>query len=235
MAVERSDTSDEDAEKATEQQAVEQRLPADQPGTEPPGLSRTDSRAAAEAANGGTTQATADVIDEVDASPSPEAMASGQDSDLVETEKDDERDAVDDIGDEQPGAPDVQEAPCSAWDAPEIRDHPQRPEAKEIRFTDDRRAHTLDGDNRGGGHRYGTGRSGKTEFPADWDDDTTVAHILDVAHRPDTAEFQRRGTWKVQGERDGVEVNVAIKPDGRIWTAFPSPGGNDVIENPREG
>jgi hypothetical protein len=178
VAVERTDTSDEDAEKVAGRQDVARRMPADQPGTEPPGLSRADSRAAAESTN--------------------------------------------------------EKAPRSAWHAPEIHDHAERPEADEIRFTDDQRAHVLDGDKRGGGHRHGAGRPGKTEFPADWDDDRTVAHVIDVARNPDTAEFQRRGTWRVQGERDGVEIIVAIKPDGRIWTAFPSPGGRGVIENPRD-
>lgn len=47
MAVDRADASDEDATR----QVVERRTHPDRPGTEPPGLSRGDSRAGAEAAN----------------------------------------------------------------------------------------------------------------------------------------------------------------------------------------
>lgn len=235
MAVERSDASDEVVEKPAEQQVeAGRRTPTDQPGSEPPGLSRADSRAAVEAANRMASEATSDVVDEPNTSQSPEQAVDDHESAPVETGRDDEADAIDDAGGDQFDAPDEEGKPDSAWATPEIRDHPQRPEADEIRFTDDRRAHTLDGDNRGGGHRHGTGRPGKTEFPADWDDDTTVAYVLDVARNPDSAEFQRRGTWKVHGERDGVDVNVAIKPDGRVWTAFPSPGGRGVAENSRE-
>jgi hypothetical protein len=233
LAVEHSDSPDEDAENVAAQQTVERHMPPDRPGTEPPGLPA----AIAAPQPGPPTRALRQPQPMWRMSRTPRRLPkrrpNGEDSGLIDTEEDDELDAADE-SDDQPDGPDKEEAPRSAWDAPGIADHPKKPETGEIRFTDGRRVHTLDGDDRGGGHRYKTGRPGKTEFPADWGDDTVVAHILDVARNPDTAEFQRRGTWKVCGERDGVEVNVAIKPDEQIWTAFPSPGGRGVIENPRE-
>ena len=84
----------------------------------------------------------------------------------------------------------------------------------------------------GGGHRHGTGIPRKTEFPADWDDDIAVAHIVDVARRPDSVEMQDNGRWIVRGGRDGVEMDVIVEPDGRIVTAYPLPGGRGVVENP---
>lgn len=235
MAIERSDASGEDAENVTEQPTVERRIPPDRPGTEPPGLSRADGRAAAKAANEQATAATVDDADEPKGSPSCEGTPNGHGSDRVQTEEDDERDTADAIGDEQPDRPDTQEATPTGWDTPEISDHPKRPETSDIRLAEDRRSHILDGEpgNRGG-HRHGTGNLGKTEFPADWDDDTTVRHIIDVARRPDSVEMQGHGTWKVRGERDGVDVVAIVKPDGQIRTAFPLPGGKGVVQNPEE-
>jgi hypothetical protein len=62
-----------------------------------------------------------------------------------------------------------------------------------------------------------------------------VGHILDVARSPDRADFQKNGRWLVTGEREEVEIDVVVRPDGRIVTAYPLPGGRGVIENPKEG
>jgi hypothetical protein len=60
-----------------------------------------------------------------------------------------------------------------------------------------------------------------------------TAIIADVARRPDHAEMQRNGRWKVQGQRLGVDVVTIVRADGQIWTAYPLAGGPGVIENPR--
>jgi hypothetical protein len=60
-----------------------------------------------------------------------------------------------------------------------------------------------------------------------------VSTVVDVARNPDSAELQDNGRWLAVGERDGVEVKVVVQPDGRIWTAWPEPGGRGVIQNPR--
>lgn len=121
----------------------------------------------------------------------------------------------------------------SGWRAPEVRGHPDLPPVDSIKLTDDRARHILDGDGPGtpgGGHRSGTGRPGKTEFPAMWPDDKIVATIRDIARNPaqaDWQEFNRR--WRVSGEREHVRVTAIVRPDGTIWAAWPEPGPGEVI------
>jgi hypothetical protein len=79
----------------------------------------------------------------------------------------------------------------SGWQAPGVRDHPDRPDPYNLRLPDDRAQHILDGDGpdtNGGGHRHGTGREGKTEFPENWPDETVLSMVMDVAREPDAAE-----------------------------------------------
>lgn len=122
----------------------------------------------------------------------------------------------------------------TGWDAPDAKDHPRRPALETIRLTDDRRGHILDGDATGGGHRYGTGRPGKTEFPERWDDPTAIRYMLDVARRPDNAKLQDNGRWKATGTRDNVDLSIAVEADGRVWAAYPKAGGDGVIKNPKK-
>jgi hypothetical protein len=56
----------------------------------------------------------------------------------------------------------------SGWDTV---DSGQRPPLDAIRITPERIVHVLEGDSTGGGHRHGTGKPGKTEFPAGWNDE----------------------------------------------------------------
>lgn len=119
----------------------------------------------------------------------------------------------------------------TAWDAPGVADHPERPRPETIRLTPDRLAHILDGDEGGGGHRYGAGVPGKTEFPESWDDDTIAATVLHAAHRPQNVEQQNNGRWRVSGRYDAVDMRVIVNPDGRIWAAHPIDGPG-VITNP---
>ena len=110
-----------------------------------------------------------------------------------------------------------------------------RPALDSLHVTPERAKHILDGDRWGGGHRHGTGRPGKTEFPADWDDEKIIGHVLGVARAPDDPPvFQANHRWRVHGHRDEVGINVVIQPDGRIWSAWPDPGGPGVVKNPRE-
>jgi Bacterial EndoU nuclease len=110
-----------------------------------------------------------------------------------------------------------------------------RPPLDALRITADRAAHILDGDTAGGGHRHGTGRPGKTEFPADWDDARIMGNIAAVARGPESVRQQVNGRWKARGERDQVGITVIINPDGAIWTAWPQAGGPGVVRNPKEG
>jgi hypothetical protein len=129
---------------------------------------------------------------------------------------------------------DATERASSAWEHSEVRAHPDRPTEGDIRVTEDRARHILDGDpdSDGGGHRYGTGRAGKTEFPQGWPDDVIISVAEDVGRQPDHVEWQPNGRWRVTGDHDGVRVYAVVLPDGRMWTAWPEPGGKGVVENP---
>jgi Bacterial EndoU nuclease len=117
----------------------------------------------------------------------------------------------------------------SGWDA---LDTPARPPLDALRLTADRAAHILDADATGGGHRHGTGRPGKTEFPGHWDDATVTDNIAAVAKGPDTVEQQPNGRWFLRGERDSVWIIVIVNPDGAIWTAWPEEDSPGVVRNP---
>jgi Bacterial EndoU nuclease len=123
----------------------------------------------------------------------------------------------------------------SAWDSEAVGDHPDPPPLDSLRVAPERAGHILDGDRWGGGHRHGTGRPEKTEFPCGWDDDKIIGHILDVARAPDDPPvFQANRRWRVHGQRDDVGITVIVQPDGSIWSAWPDAGSPGVVKNPRE-
>ena len=127
------------------------------------------------------------------------------------------------------GAADI--SPHSVW---ENADALTRPPLDALRIPPERAIHILDGDATGGGHRYGTGAPGKTEFPASWDEEKITSSILNVARSPNSAILQRNGRWKVEGVRDHVMLAVIIMSDGRIWSAYPLLGSPGVRQNPRK-
>ena len=119
----------------------------------------------------------------------------------------------------------------SGWDAVDAED---RPDIDALRVTPERATHILDGDATGGGHRHGTGKPGKTEFPASWDDGKVIGTVLDVARRPDPTPSHQESNdrWIARGTRDDVGIVAVIQRDGRIWSAWPLPGGAGVVKNP---
>jgi hypothetical protein len=126
--------------------------------------------------------------------------------------------------------------PASAWKEVPAAQCAYRPAPDSLSLPPERADHILDGDPWGGGHRHGTGRPAKTEFPADWDDERILGRIMDVARAPDVQPvMQPNRRWRVRGERDGVGITVILHPDGRIWAAWPEEGSPGVIRNPREG
>jgi RHS repeat-associated protein len=86
--------------------------------------------------------------------------------------------------------------------------------------------HVLDGEpNGGGGHRSGTGRSGKSEFPNNWSDEKIEGEISDVVTDPQTqwSKPDSRGYISGSGTRDGVEIKVVYDTKtGRIVTGYPT-------------
>jgi len=112
----------------------------------------------------------------------------------------------------------------------------ERPSLHDIAVPPERASHILDGDASGGGHRHGTGRPGKTEFPAGWDDTKILGIIQDVAQAPDQPPiFQSwNGRWLTRGTRENVEIVAIVAGDGRVWSGWPRPGGPGVVKNPEE-
>jgi Bacterial EndoU nuclease len=122
----------------------------------------------------------------------------------------------------------------SGWDAV---DSGQRPPLDAIRITPERIVHVLEGDKTGGGHRHGTGKPGKTEFPAGWNDEKIIDSALDVARKPDKPPVRqdRNDTWLCSGTRANVEVSVVVARSGEIVSGWPEEGGPGVVRNPRRG
>jgi hypothetical protein len=122
----------------------------------------------------------------------------------------------------------------SGWDAV---DAGSRPPLESLRITPERSAHILDGDAFSGGHRHGTGKPGKTEFPASWADEKILGNSLDVAQRPDSPPVYQHWNdrWLCTGTRDGVEVSVIVQRSGEVWTSWPEEGGPGVMRNPKRG
>lgn len=101
-------------------------------------------------------------------------------------------------------------------------------------LTPERRRHILGGDpdGRGGGHRPGTGRPGKTEFPAHWSDDEIISRVMQTARAPQRGFIHPRyQTFNVLREFDGVTVLVSVNRSGDVITAYPRPGGRGVVDN----
>lgn len=102
-------------------------------------------------------------------------------------------------------------------------------------LTPERRRHILDGDpdGEGGGHRHGTGRPRKTEFPAHWTDEDIISRVMQTAREPRTGWLHPQyKTFNVVREFDGVTILVSVNRKGHVVTAYPEPGGRGVVSNP---
>lgn len=93
--------------------------------------------------------------------------------------------------------------------------------------------HILVGDGKGGGHRPGTGKVGKTEFPARWTDDDIIRRVMQTAMKPSRIEPGRRGNRLCIARHDGVDVVAVVAPDGSVISGYPQPGGRGVVDNKR--
>ncbi|MDA3648591.1 WXG100 family type VII secretion target [Saccharopolyspora indica] len=126
----------------------------------------------------------------------------------------------------------ITQATYSAWaDVPE-----PHPTASQMHIPDWRKTHILVGDpppSNGGGHLAGIGKPGKSEFPPDWKAPRVIGHALDIARNPDQPPQPDEDRWVVFGTRDGVRMQVVLKSNGEVVTAFPV-GGPGVHENPRK-
>lgn len=103
-----------------------------------------------------------------------------------------------------------------------------------VSIPEDRARHILDGEGRSGGHRYGTGTPGKTEFPVSWSDDDILDAIRLVAGSGTViGPAHREGDLLITGEVNGVTIRVVVRPIGEVRTGYPV-SGEGVIENPRQ-
>jgi RHS repeat-associated protein len=95
------------------------------------------------------------------------------------------------------------------------------------------RQHILDGDGpKSGGHRYGTGKPGKSEFPQHWSDQKIEHEISDIATDPHVSwsKPDARGYISGSGMRDGVQVKVIVDTiQGRVVTGYPT----NLPKNPK--
>lgn len=146
------------------------------------------------------------------------------------------RQRLDDLSSAHPSAAEYRSGRASDAASPPGGPPPDDPWVSDVRLTPDRRTHVLDGDQTGGGHRSGTGRPGKTEFPADWTDDQIEDAILTVSRSPDRPPERQSGNdgWHASGKRNAVQIEVIVKSDGRIWTAWPDEHSPGVVRNPTE-
>ena len=89
-----------------------------------------------------------------------------------------------------------------------------------------RREHILDGDpvGNGGGHRGGTGKPGKSEFPPNWSDDEVMHEISDVATDPSSHRFPQGDREVAEGTRGLIDIRVILGGPGEdpIITGFPT-------------
>jgi hypothetical protein len=123
----------------------------------------------------------------------------------------------------------------SGWDAVAAE---ERPAPDAVRVSPERTTHILDGDSHGGGgHRHGTGKPGKTEFPASWDDKKIIDTAVDVGRKPDKPPTRQdwNDTWLCSGTRNDVEVSAVVMRSGEILTSWPEEGGPGVVRNPKKG
>ncbi|WP_243851961.1 hemagglutinin repeat-containing protein [Xanthomonas arboricola] len=93
--------------------------------------------------------------------------------------------------------------------------------------------HILDGDSpTSGGHRFGTGNPGKTEFPASWSDDKIAHTVSDIATDPKVKWSLPDGRGYITGtaNRDGLDVKVVYDTKkGRVVSGYPT----NVPKNPK--
>lgn len=95
-------------------------------------------------------------------------------------------------------------------------------EKPEFIVTPQRRIHILMGDEKGGGHKFGVGNPGKTEFPKEWDDDKIIKTVESIANDK-SLPMRPSGTyWLKMKEVEGLQIRVVLNRDrGEVVTSYP--------------
>ncbi len=91
------------------------------------------------------------------------------------------------------------------------------------RLSQEAEDHILIGDKSGGGHKFGTGRDCKSEFPKGWDDAKIVGSIKKVAANDNLKwKKQKNGYFAATQRVDGIRVRVILdKERDDIITGYP--------------
>ncbi len=93
-----------------------------------------------------------------------------------------------------------------------------------VTVSEARKEHILQGDRTGGGHKFGTGKPCKSEFPKEWNSDEIIATVERIASNDNLPwSKQRNGYYTAEEMVDGVKVRVVL--NGRrddVITAYPT-------------
>ncbi len=95
---------------------------------------------------------------------------------------------------------------------------------RDIALSERRAQHILYGDERGGGHMFGTGAPCKSEFPADWGSHRILEATKQIAAN-DNLDWERQGNGYYVAEKleDGVKIRVVLDGQKRnIITSYPT-------------
>lgn len=90
-------------------------------------------------------------------------------------------------------------------------------------LTEARRIHILYGDNRGGGHLYGTGKPCKSEFPASWSAQR-ITSTVEQAAANDNIPWQQQGNGYYAADvmSENIRIRIVLSETRReIITAYP--------------
>jgi hypothetical protein len=87
-----------------------------------------------------------------------------------------------------------------------------------------RQTHILTGDATGGGHRAGTNKPCKSEFPPEWSDDKIIVTIGKIAANDNLFwKEQDNGYYVAEQSVDGVRVRVVMdKQRAHVITGYPT-------------
>ncbi|GJL84705.1 MAG: hypothetical protein DHS20C02_04800 [Micavibrio sp.] len=88
----------------------------------------------------------------------------------------------------------------------------------------ERRIHILYGDKTGGGHKFGSNKPCKSEFPQDWDENEILETVRLIAAN-DNADWRQEdnGYFVTEKTENDVKVRVVLGPDKqRVITAYPT-------------
>jgi hypothetical protein len=115
--------------------------------------------------------------------------------------------------------------------------HPANPGSsaapqKGVVITPERRDYILNGKGRGGGHKFGTNKPGKAEFPKGWSDDKIMEQIKSVGDDPASSRrVDTDGRIIIEGTREGIDIRVVVESDGvTVRSAYPT----NTPRNPRK-